>query len=179
MDTPVALQEGEEAVLLVRRRWVYLYPRLLGVILIALVPAGLAMGFVSGLVPAGELSHQLITAASIVWVLVWIIKAYFIWFNYQHDIWLLTNQRLIDSNRRHWFNHDLSSADLVNLQDISIRRDGVFPTLLNYGDVRCETAGSDEVFTLVGIPDPAGVLSQIDVARDSAVRNLYATRGGA
>jgi hypothetical protein len=177
MNLPVVMQDGEQLTLLVRRHWMFLYPRLIGIIMVALVPVGAAAGLISAFAPINPLTQQLAILAGIAWVVAWAIVAYFTWYQYQHDVWILTNQRLIDSKRLHWFHPDLSSAHLVNLQDISVNKKGVLPTLFNYGDVRCETAGSTSVFTLSEIPDPATVLSTIDAARDSARREMYAVRG--
>ena len=121
-------------------------------------------------------AQQIAALVGAIWVLFWLVTAYFLWYQYQHDIWILTNQRLIDSNKKNWFNHDLSSADLVNLQDISVVTNGIFPTLFHYGDVRCETAGRTSVFTLNEISEPATVLSAIDSARDAARREMYTLR---
>ncbi|MFN0071611.1 MAG: hypothetical protein ACKVVP_09015 [Chloroflexota bacterium] len=177
MNLPVVLQDGEHLMLLVRRHWMFLYPRLLGIIFLALVPVGAVAGGISAFAPMDAVMQQVVTVIAIAWLVCWGISAYFTWYQYQHDVWILTNQRLIDSNRQHWFNHDLSSADLVNLQDISIYKNGVLHTMFNYGDVRCETAGSTSVFTLNEIPDPAAVLSTIDAARDTARREMYMARG--
>jgi hypothetical protein len=177
MGLPVVLQNGEEVVLLVRRHWMFLYPRLIGTIVVALVPVGAVAGLINAFAPIDPLMQQVAILGSAAWVLGWAVAAYFTWYQYQHDIWILTNQRLIDSKRLHWFHHDLSSADLVNLQDISINKIGVLHTVFNYGDVRCETAGAGSDFTLSEIPDPASVLSTIDAARDAARREMYTARG--
>jgi hypothetical protein len=177
MNLPVVMQDGEQLILLVRRHWMFLYPRLVGMIVVALVPVGAVGGLISAFAPIDPLTQQIAILVGIIWIVCWAVFAYFAWYQYQHDVWVLTNQRLIDSKRLHWFHHDLSSADLVNLQDISVYKNGVLHTLFNYGDVRCETAGSSSVFTLGEIPNPASVLSTIDAARDSARREMYAVRG--
>jgi hypothetical protein len=177
MNLPVVMQDGEHLVLLVRRHWMYLYPRLMGIIFLALVPVGAAGGSISAFAPIDPMLQQGATLVGIAWILCWGVSAYFTWYQYQNDLWILTSQRLIDSKRENWFHHDLSSADLVNLQDISIYKNGILHTLFNYGDVRCETAGSSNIFTLTDIPNPASVLSTIDAARDSARREMHAVRG--
>ena len=152
--------------------------RLLGIIVLAVVPVGIVAGLLSAFAPTDPLVQQGVMVVGALWILFWTVSAYFTWFQYQHDVWVLTNQRLIDSQRQHWFNHDLESADLVNLQDISILKNGVLHTVFNYGDVRCETAGSTSSMTLSDIPDPASVLSLIDAARDASRREIYALRNG-
>jgi hypothetical protein len=73
---------------------------------------------------------------------------------------------LIDSYKKHPFSLQLSSADLVNVQDMSIQREGVLRTMLDYGDVVCQTAAEVQAFRLAGIPDPRAVQALVDRERD-------------
>ena len=90
------------------------------------------------------------------------------YYRYQNDIWVLTNQRLIDSYKAHWFSHRMVTADLVNIQNILAHREGLFQTWLNFGDLECETAGERQRFILAGIPRPSDALAEVDRARDAA-----------
>ena len=70
----------------------------------------------------------------------------------------------------------MSSADLVDVEDMNVVREGILPTMFNFGDVRCQTAGEVPNFVLAGIPRPTEVLATIDAARDAsrrALRGLY------
>jgi len=81
---------------------------------------------------------------------------------------VVTNQRIIDSLRRHWFHHRIASADLVDVEDIAVHREGALATMFNFGDLRCQTAGTEPNFILAGIPDPTGLLATVDAARDAS-----------
>jgi hypothetical protein len=59
----------------------------------------------------------------------------------------------------------VSTADLVNIQDMTVQRDGVFASILNFGDVLCQTAGSID-FTLSGVPKPQEIQLLVDRERD-------------
>jgi hypothetical protein len=113
-----------------------------------------------------------VALALLLWALYWGVRAYFHWYRYQNDIWAVTNQRLVDSIKRHWFHHQMASADLVDVEDIRVVREGVLHTMFNFGDVRCQTAGEVPNFILDGIPDPTRVLAVVDAARDAARRAL-------
>src|SRR5215203_3286918 len=102
MNLPVVMQDGEHLVLLVRRHWMYLYPRLMGIIFLALVPVGAAAGSISAFAPIDPILQQVATLVGIGWILCWSVSAYFSWYQYQNDLWILTNQRLIDSKRENW-----------------------------------------------------------------------------
>jgi hypothetical protein len=100
------------------------------------------------------------------------VRGYFTWYRYHNDLWAVTNQRIVDSIRRHWFHHRMSSADLVDVEDINVVREGILPTMFNFGDVRCQTAGEVPNFILAGVPRPSEILATIDAARDAARRSL-------
>lgn len=168
MALPFQLQASESLVLLVRRHWLHLYPRLV-LLLIGLGPLGLWLGQWAAGRTAGNL-RLLAVAASVLWVGYWLMRAYFLWFRYQHDVWVVTNQRIVDSLRRHWFHHEMASADLVDIQDVSVLRDGVLRTMFDFGDVRVQTAAQLPNFILAAIPHPREVLTAIDAARDDARR---------
>lgn len=167
--TVIELQPGEHQVLLCRRHWIALYPQLLLDLLVAAIPVGLLMWVVRSQ-GAGGRGEQIALAASAVWLVVMAFRAYFHWYRWRHDTWLITNQRLVDSVRRNWFNHEVSSADLIDIQDVSMSRSGVFQTALDFGDLNVQTASEQQRFVLAKIPGPAAVLTILDRTRDEARR---------
>lgn len=175
MKLPFELQAGEDVLLRLRRHPVHLWWNLAGVILagvapiiVALVAAGLTIGL-------GGTAGLVVIGLAVVWGVYWAIRAYFTWYRYDNDLWVVTNQRLIDSLKRHWFHHQMASADLIDVEDIAVVREGFLQTVFKFGDLKCQTAGEQPNFVLAGIPDPVGVLGTIDRARDAARHSL---RGG-
>ena len=173
MASPIELQPGEQQILLCRRHWIALYPQLALDVLIGAVPVALLLWATS--LAASPTPMRIATVASVVWVAVIAVRAYFHWYRYHHDVWLVTNQRLIDSQRRHWFHRAVSSADLVDIQDVAMAREGLLQTALDFGDLNVQTASEQQRFVLAKIPDPAAVLTILDRARDDARRTA---RGG-
>ena len=172
MKTPVQVQPGERLLMVLRRHWMYFYPRLVLLLLITLVPPAALLFAVERADALDDVWGKLAIGAAITWVVIWGARTYFTWYRYQHDTWMLTDQRLVDSLRKHWFHHSISSADLVDVEDVSVHRSGLFGTTFNYGDVRVQTAGQQANFVLSGIPKPSAVLTQIDAARDAARRDV-------
>jgi hypothetical protein len=158
--------------LLVRRHWLYFSLRMVGVVVAGLGGMVLAIIAVSRTFGFDGTVGRVAMAVIAAWALYWLVRGYFTWYRYQNDVWVVTNQRIIDSIRRHWFHHRMSSADLVDVEDINVVREGVLATLFDFGDVRCQTAGEVPNFILSGIPEPAKVLGTIDAARDAARRAL-------
>lgn len=178
MKLPVELQTGESVIRVFRRHWMYAYPHLALLALVTLLPPVLLLYLVSRFAGLDGLAGIAVYVIASAWVVYWATRSYFTWYRYENDLWILTDQRVIDSIKRHWFHKAVSSADLVNVQDISIKREGVLATAFNFGDVQCETAGERLKFVLSGIPKPSEALGEIDRARDAARREaMSGTRG--
>jgi hypothetical protein len=165
VDLPFIPQAGEAVLLTRRRHPLYVYPKLAGIVLVGLVPAVV-------LVIISTAWWALLLAA--LWAMFWAFRLYLTWYRYQNDMWIVTTQRVVDSSRKHWFHHRMASTDLVDVEDIAIQREGLLPTLFNFGNVQLQTAGVQANFVLSGIPKPADVLGTIDGARDQARRDLAA-----
>ena len=165
MTLPVQIQSDEQVIAVLRRHPVYITLQVIGIIMLAML---LVVAFT--LVRQSQVAVLLpIMDILIILTAVIVLGAVgLIYYQYRNDMWLVTNQRLVDSTKTSPFSHEVASADLLNVQDISVSKRGVFPTLFNFGDVSCQTAGAALVFTLRGVPNPNGVLELIDETRDRA-----------
>ncbi len=175
MKLPFELQSDEQVLVRLRRHPVHLIWHLAGLVLAGVLPIAavlVAAGLTFGL---GRTAGLIVIGLAVVWGVYWAIRGYFTWYRYENDIWVVTDQRLIDSLKNHWFHHRMASADLVDVEDIAVVREGFLQTIFKFGDLRCQTAGEQPNFVLAGIPDPVGVLGTIDRARDEA---RHALRGG-
>lgn len=172
MKLPMDLQGQEQVLLFTRRHWLYLYPRLAWTLLVAFLPAGALLAVVAVASGLGGTGGKVTWAVAALWILYWLIKAALGWYRYYYDVWVVTNQRIVDSTRRSPFQHSMASADLTDVEDIRVERSGLLQTLFDYGDVRCQTAGELLNFVLAGIPEPSKVLALVDASRDAARREL-------
>lgn len=172
LKLPFQLQSDEIVLLFARRHWIFFYSQLALIILAGVVATIGVIIFVLATFGFSGIAGKAVGVALVLWALYWGVRAYFHWYRYQNDIWAVTNQRLVDSIKNNWFHHRMASADLVDVEDIRVVKQGILNTLLNYGDVQCQTAGEVPNFILDGIPDPAKTLSVVDAARDAARRAL-------
>ena len=168
LTLPFPLQGDETIVVFARRHWLYLYPRLLVAALTTVVPVLALWAILVTLERTDGTVRLVAIAVSVAWLLFWGVRLYFIKYRYDNDIWLVTNQRLIDSVKNHWFHLHVSSADLIDIEDMTVRRSGLAATLFNYGDIECQTAGAVRNFALRGVPQPARIQATIDRLRDQA-----------
>ncbi|HPN96191.1 MAG TPA: PH domain-containing protein [Candidatus Moranbacteria bacterium] len=98
---------------------------------------------------------------------VWIIF-FLIWVDYYFDVWIVTDQRIVNIEQKGLFSRVVSELELENIQDITTDVHGVIPTFLNYGNLFVQTAAEKERFIFRNIPDPYGV--------KDLVMNLQKTR---
>lgn len=169
MRLPVQLQPGESVVLLVRRHWFFLVMPLALTLLATLVPPAVLLAVV-GRTDGPKVVDTIVVLASLAYLAVLGVRAYFVWYAWVHDIWVITNQRLVDGQKRHWFSEEVSTADLMHVQDVALDRHGVLATFLGFGDLRVQTAAEIEEFILRKIPHPQDVLTILDRTRDAARR---------
>jgi uncharacterized membrane protein YdbT with pleckstrin-like domain len=160
------LQENEQVLTVSRRHWIYLWPRTALIAVLALVPVIAAAVFMEKSADLTGGAAKAFWIICLVYVLYWAIRAFLNWYRYHNDIWVITNQRLIDSTKTNPFSLKISTADLINVQDMTVERRGVFRTMLNFGDVICQTAADVQEFRLTGVPDPQALQLLIDKERD-------------
>jgi len=166
---PFPLQEGEEVLTLARRHWLFVYPKLAAGIIVALLPVGVVWWAMARFDWTDNGPARLVAlVATLVWLGYWAIRLYFFKYRYDNDIWIVSNQRIIDSAKNHWFHHQMSTADLVDIEDMTVIRSGILNTLFDFGDINCQTAGEVPKFSLRGIPHPREVQALMDRLRDQA-----------
>lgn len=83
------------------------------------------------------------------------VYAFFIWIDYYFDVWVITDERILNIEQRGLFTRVISEVQLEKIQDITTRVGGFIPTLLNYGDILIQSAGQEHYFHFrnVGNPD--------------------------
>ncbi len=166
---PVNLQKDEKVVRLLRRHPARLILDILLTVIIEILVLVVLFWLRDTVEFLGLLWNILIGIALVGGLLFIGIEFY----RYRNDVWLLTNQRIVDSTRTSPFNQTVSSADLVNVQDMNFHKRGVLATLFNFGDVTCQTASHTQHFTFRGVSRPEEVLHLVDTHRDQARNRLH------
>lgn len=158
-------EHGEVTVLFLRRYWIDLATALLFSIALLLVPIAIAIVFsYSGMDmfghpfwgPVGTLllsSYLLVTAV----ITMAQVTDYFL------DMWIVTNERIINIEQKGLFSRTVSEMRLNQVQDISSHTHGFLETFLTYGDVTIQTAGEKLQFHFKNIDNPDEV--KLTVAR--------------
>lgn len=80
---------------------------------------------------------------------------FLIWMDWYLDVWIVTNERIVDIIQSGLFGRDVSEFRLDRIQDVTVHAKGIFATIFNYGDVRIQTAGGEKVeFVFEQVPNP-------------------------
>jgi hypothetical protein len=81
--------------------------------------------------------------------------------DYYLDVWIVTDQRIVNIEQKGLFGRIVSELELENIQDITTDVKGVIPTFLNYCNLYVQTAAEMERFVFRNIPDPYSVKDMI------------------
>jgi hypothetical protein len=98
-------------------------------------------------------------------IFLWLTWRYLDWRN---DLFQVTNRYILDIDRLPLgFGEKRKQAELGNVQNVSASRPGLFPTILNFGNVNIETAGASPDIVFERVSNPGRVQSDIFERRDA------------
>lgn len=152
----------EEIIVFTRRHWIQLLASIFFVILagLAYIVAVIVVLRATGIAFEGANRMVLFTVTGIVLLMLWLFL-YVKFVDYYLDVWILTNERIVQIKQRSLFNRQIAEFDLSTVQDVSSQVRGVVGTFLNYGSILVQTAGTRELFSFRFIPDPTDIEKKI------------------
>jgi membrane protein YdbS with pleckstrin-like domain len=141
------LRTDEHIIIVIRKHWIVLLERFLPSFLLLAIPMLLWL-----IVPLAAIFFRetnLITPplthfALAVWIMIACANAFVSYMNYILDMWIVTDQRLIDVEQHGLFSREVAEIPLSRIQDVSIQINGILRTFLTFGTVRIQTAGERE-----------------------------------
>ncbi|MEK9151711.1 MAG: PH domain-containing protein [Patescibacteria group bacterium] len=86
-------------------------------------------------------------------IFIWLF-GFLTWIDYYFDIWIITNERIVNIEQKGLFVRHISELNFFRVQDVTAIVEGLLPTVLNYGDVEVQTAGEENRFIFRQVPDP-------------------------
>ena len=171
---PIRLQDGERVIQLVRQHTWFLLGKL---ILSFLIFIGFAIVLNLASRPGGIFSTPWAPWVLLIGLIITLLIVFSFWYRYRNNLWAITNQRVIDSTKNVPWHQTLSTADLVNVQDVNVVISGIAASIFKFGDVNVQTSSNSLGMVLRGVQDPEQVLSTIDKARDAARRDQFRSIG--
>ena len=95
------------------------------------------------------------------------------WVFWYFDIWVVTREKLVDSQLVTFFLHNRAELPLRQVQDISYNTSGLLASIFRYGDITVQTASKQGSFKLLSIPRPEEAVKAIEVLVEQATNELY------
>jgi hypothetical protein len=157
-------RHGEKLVLFLRRHLVVLGARFLIVAALAIIPVAFYF-YLTKIYPwifeHAFLFPALLLLASSYYLFI-ILFLYNTFIDYYLDVWIVTDQRIINIEQRGMFNREIAEHDLDKIQDVSGIQKGFFSTVFSFGDVHVQTAGEIQRFIFRQVDNPFEIVKTIN-----------------
>jgi hypothetical protein len=169
--------KNEKVLKIYRRDFFVLFKKVLFFLLLLILPAlffYLIVVNFDEFIFQGAISYPLsIIFASFYYIFIWLFF-FFSFIDYYLDVWIITNERIIDIQQRGFFSRIISEQRLYRIQDVTSEVHGLFPTVFKYGNVYVQTAGSKQRFFFNEIPNPEKVRDTIIklIERHKKIHNI-------
>jgi len=82
------------------------------------------------------------------------LKGFLIWF---FNVYVITDERIIDVDFHSMIYKDISSAKIENIEDVTARTIGPLAAIFNYGTILIQTAGTNTEFEFEHVPEPTKI----------------------
>lgn len=163
-------EEAEVVELFLRQHPVVNVPWIVVTILLLLTPAvvfPIILKFFPVTLPVG---YVLVGAAF--WYLAtlgYVLANFLYWF---FNIYIVTNERLVDIDFLYLLYKRFSQAELAKIQDLSFTAGGILAAIFDYGNVSIETAGETPNLLFEKIPHPEKVVETIRSLNEKAGKQI-------
>ena len=110
----------------------------------------------------------ILTVLCFTYYLMTLVLAFSIWVDNYLDVWTITDKRIINREQKGLFNRLVSELELYQIQDVAVEQKGFLKTILNYGDLYIQTAGTLERFIFKNIAQPVKISRLIQKLDENA-----------
>lgn len=153
--------ENEQILMVIHRHWFNILMHLGTIILLSLFLLG-SIAILPSLFP--EIGSDSATffafVQSTLLLFLWLFS-FLVWIDYYFDVWIVTNERIVNIEQKGLFTRRISELRFSRIQDITATVDGMIPTMLNFGDVTVQTAAEEERFVFRQVGDPFAVKDRV------------------
>lgn len=109
----------------------------------------------------GEYSYPLLVLGASIYYLCGALFTLNAFLDYYLDVWIVTNDRIINIEQSGLFGRKISEMDIYKVQDSTSVVNGIFHTMFNFGYVKIQTAGKEGNFDFEQIKNPNEVRRHI------------------
>jgi hypothetical protein len=155
---------GEQVVLMLHRHGIVAFRILTLFVILTLIPVGGWALIAKGTTILSDdttLTYAIVTMVIAAYALIWGLLLFIAWLNYYLDVWIVSNERIINIKQLRLFDRVVSEQKLYRVQDVTWEIKGILGNMLKFGKVTIQTAGELEKFSFDDIPDPEAVAKSI------------------
>lgn len=149
---------GEQIIKILRRDVFNIFKKFI-IFLFFIVLLSFFVFFINSLMPniTSQIYFPVLLLAGSAYILfVWLF-AFFSFIDYYLDVWIITNERIINIEQEGFFSRTISEERLFRIQDVTSEVKGVFPTIFRFGNIYIQTAGEKERFVFEQVPEADAV----------------------
>jgi len=161
----IELKPNEKIVLVIHRYWLVILFHILKILPLFALPLFSRLMAERLIDTTDPLFSEIFWLASAFWWLFLWGWLGLVWVNYYLDLWIVTNQRIIDVRQKNLFRREVAELTLLKIQDLTTKINGILRTALNFGNLEIRSAGTFEagqesnIFILEDIAEPSEVQS--------------------
>lgn len=153
----------ERVVYILRRHWITFIPKAVLFVVLLLIPIALWL-LLANLFPQileGAVFYSLLVLLGSAYYLGVLLFFYTEFIIFYLDMWVVTNDRIVDVEQLGLFARTVSELDLFRIQDVTTDVRGFFATLFNYGIVEIKTASTNVNIVFRDISRPNTVREEL------------------
>lgn len=160
----VKKKQGEHVIFTLRRHWITFLSTIIVFIILGTIPFGVAYGaklLFPEMIWSESAAYPVIVLITSLYCLFALLFFYIRFIDYYLDLWVVTNERIIDIAQNGLFSRTITELELGRIQDATTDVRGVIPTFLHYGELNVTTASSTNTIIFHQIPNPDHVRQEL------------------
>lgn len=178
IESVIKKKSYEEVIFKLHRHPLTFIP-IIGLFLIMLiVPIGVYF-LIDSLFPALLVKDTTLYAVTVLLGSTYFLLSYVFFYvrfiDYYLDMWVVTNDRIVDIEQHGLFNRVITELDLFRIQDVTANVSGLFGTLFRYGDVIITTASANTHIVFRNVPGPNHIRERLIQLADEDRKFHYGT----
>lgn len=164
----LTLKENEKIILALHRHWVALLGKILLILILIFAAFIGSVFFIIATDNPSPFLYYLFWFGLSVYLSAIYLMTFIFWMDYYLDMWIVTNERILDIEHFGIFRREVSEFLISQVQDVTVEIPGMMASFLRYGNIRVQTAG-EKSFAGVNIPHP-------DKAKDVIIHQVHLSR---
>lgn len=159
----IGMQPEEEVVFFLRSHWFEIIPLIFGFFVVLILPFAAYFTILYTHPEFIEIKTNFtlfLLGSSIFFLYAWL----FLFQNFTDwylDIWIVTNQRIVNIEQRGLFGRVMSELMLYNTQDVTSEIKGFIPSMFDYGNVHIQTSAEKTRFEFNNVEHPSFIAKRI------------------